>query len=122
MAGEAGIPDPYPSPDARLGVERDLPGGVAGATGHPPVVPAPAVLGLQEDAEHGGISLVGELALRRVAGEGRVKRIVSNTTISTWFVEILAPARAKRFPIPSTNFRPRDLDAGIGLQDPASSV
>jgi hypothetical protein len=42
-----------PSPDA-LGVVRNLPGGVAGAAGHPPVVPAPAVLGIQEDPEHGG--------------------------------------------------------------------
>jgi hypothetical protein len=60
---------------------RNLPAGVAGAALHPPVVPARAVLDLQEELEHGGIGLGGELALPCVAAGLRIERVEPNTTV-----------------------------------------
>ena len=49
------------SPDA-LGVVRNLPAGAAGAALDPVVALGHPGLDLQEDLEHGGIGLRGELA------------------------------------------------------------
>jgi acetaldehyde dehydrogenase (acetylating) len=58
---------------------RNLPGALAGAALHPPVVPAGAVPALQDDPEHGGIGLGGELTLPRVAAGLRIARVEPNT-------------------------------------------
>jgi hypothetical protein len=60
-----GLTDAYPpaprhdsefaSPDAPLGVVRNLPGRVADAARHPPVAPACAIIDLQDDPEESGI-------------------------------------------------------------------
>ena len=66
----------------------NLPGGFAGVAFHPPVVPAGAVLDLQQDPKHGGIGLAGELALRRVASGLRIERVESST-LESWRVVML---------------------------------
>jgi hypothetical protein len=62
------------SPDA-LGVVRNLPGGVAGATFHLPVVLARAVFDIPDDPEHGSIRLGGDLKLSQVPRRRRVERV-----------------------------------------------
>jgi hypothetical protein len=81
-----------------------------------PVVPAGAVVDLQDEPEHGGFSLGGELALPRVAAGLRIKWVAPNTTIGL-LVDVLGPALADRPPMPSFDLRPLDLDARVGLQD-----
>jgi hypothetical protein len=57
------------------------------------------------------------LALARVAEGGRVIGVEPNTTVGGLLVEVLGPALADSPPMPSLDFRPLDLDAGVGLQD-----
>ena len=58
------MPSHVSSPDA-LGVERNLPGGVAGATFHPPVAPARTVPNPQDGPEESGIARVTVFAPAR---------------------------------------------------------
>jgi hypothetical protein len=96
-----------------LGVVRNLPTGVTSAARHPLIAPAQARRDPQEDPEHGGIGLWGELALRHVAAGLRIERVEPNTVVEGRFVGVLDPAYAACFPNPRANLRPRDLDAGI---------
>jgi hypothetical protein len=67
------MPSHVSSPDA-LGVVRNLPADLAGAALHPVIAPTGAVLDLQDDLEHSGIGLGGELALPGVAAGLRIER------------------------------------------------
>jgi hypothetical protein len=60
---------------------RNLPGAIAGAALHPPVVPARTVPDLQDGPEESGISRVPVLARSRVAEGGWVKRVEPITTL-----------------------------------------
>jgi hypothetical protein len=62
----------------RDGVVRNLPAAFAGATFHPPVAPARAVLDLQDEPDESRIARVPVLALARVAEGGRVIGRVSH--------------------------------------------
>ena len=54
-AGWSGAAAGLSSPDSLRGVMWNLPGGIASAAVHPPVVSARPVLDFQDDPEHGGI-------------------------------------------------------------------
>jgi hypothetical protein len=54
------------------------------------MVPAGAVLDLQDDPEDGGIGLGGELALPRVAAGLRIEWVAPKTTIGL-LVDVLGP-------------------------------
>jgi hypothetical protein len=59
----------------REGVVRNLPAVFAGGAFHPPVAPARAVPNLEDDPEESRIARGTVLALARMAGGGRVKRV-----------------------------------------------
>ena len=101
-----------PSPDA-LGVVRNLPGGVAGAALHPPVVPPSAVPDPQDDPEHGGIGRGGELAPTRVAAGLGVEWVGANT-VGLRRVPTLDATDAPCLPIPGSDFVPWDRKGGVG--------
>jgi hypothetical protein len=84
---------------------RNLPAAFAAAAFHPPVAPARAVLDLQEDLEHGGIDLAGDLALLRVATALRIERVEPNTTVCQ-LVDVLGPALAPSATRPSSQTTP----------------
>jgi hypothetical protein len=75
------------SPDALLGVVRNLPGGVAGAALHPPIVAARAVFDLQDGLEKNVIGRVPVLALSRATEGGRVKGAEPSTTVGGLHVD-----------------------------------
>jgi len=111
------MPSHVSSPDA-LGVVRNLTGGVAGAALHPPVVPARAVLDLQDGPEESRIARVTVLALPRVAEGGRVIGVEPNTggitvgkSIKGWPPPPLATVFTNTLPIQGETDQ---SDAGAG--------
>jgi hypothetical protein len=112
-----GMPFLLSSPDA-LGIVRNLPACVAGAALHPQVVPAGAVLDLQEERKHGRISLEGELALPRVAAGLGIERVEPNTTVGGLLdecelrVRILVLAGNRVVQISWTSYPCRGRDTG----------
>ena len=92
----------------RDSVVRNLPAAFAGATFHPPVVPARALFDLQDDPEESGIARVSVLALPRVAKGGRVKGVEPSTTIGGLLVVVLGSASADCPPMTTLDLRPPD--------------
>jgi hypothetical protein len=82
---------------------------------HPPVVPARAVLDLEDDPENGGIGGGGELALPCVAAGPPVEWVGPNT-VGDGLVVILGPARANRLPMSALDLAP-DRKSGISGLD-----
>ena len=77
----------------------NLPGRVAGAALHPPLVPARAVPNLQDGPEESRIARGNGARTARVAEGGRVIGVEPNTTLGL-LVDVLGPALADRPPMP----------------------